>query len=119
VAQASPLGLIVNELVTNAIKHAFPEGRPGMVRVRLQAAGAQLRLDVEDDGVGLGARMGTGPTRGTGLGQDLVRALCQQIGGTLEVKSTGAGSSFGVVFPTLEPRAQADCAPASPATMLH
>lgn len=119
VAQAIPLGLIVNELVTNAIKHAFPEGRPGMVRVRLQAAGAQLRLDVEDDGVGLGARMGTGPTRGTGLGQDLVRALCQQIGGTLEVKSTGAGSSFGVVFPTLEPRAQADCAPASPATMLH
>ena len=50
--QATSLGLIVNELVTNAIKHAFPHGRPGRIRVAFEAFKDELRLCVEDDGVG-------------------------------------------------------------------
>jgi two-component sensor histidine kinase len=94
VAQAIPLGLIVNELVTNAIKYAFPDGRSGAVRVRLQEAGNKLCLSVEDDGVGLR----DGRVDGTGMGHELVRALCQQAGGQLEVKSSGRGSTFRVLL---------------------
>jgi two-component sensor histidine kinase len=96
VAQAIPLGLVVNELVTNAIKYAFPEGRAGTVRVILQEAGGCLRLRVEDDGVGLDA----GRIRSSGIGHELVRALCQQLGGMLEVESTSHGSRFSVAFPS-------------------
>ena len=62
----SPFGLIVNELVTNAIKHAFPDGRPGTTCVQLQEEAGCLSLSVEDDGVGLDGRR----IRGTGMGQD-------------------------------------------------
>src|SRR5215475_13168182 len=54
VAQAIPLGLIINELVTNALKHAFPNNRRGAVRVCLdQPTADKLLLAVEDDGVGM------------------------------------------------------------------
>ena len=54
IEQALPCGLLVTELVSNALKHAFPDGRAGEVRVELQpvANGAQLRLRVEDNGGG-------------------------------------------------------------------
>src|SRR5262245_3942671 len=95
VAEAIPLGLIVNELVTNAVKHAFPDGRPGTVRVTLGESAGNLCLSVEDDGVGLQGgrrgRIGQGTGQSTGLGQDLVRALAQQLEGRLEVVSTSRG----------------------------
>ena len=61
-AQAVPVGLIVNEAVTNALKHAFPGERPGSVTVRLRRQGERgLRLEIADDGVGLpGRRCGRG-----------------------------------------------------------
>src|SRR6185312_15173943 len=90
VSQAIPLGLIVNELVTNAVKYAFPDGRPGTIRVSLEEAGGHLCLGVEDDGVGLRS----GRAQGTGRGLDLVRALCQQLGGRLEVSSGEVGTRF-------------------------
>src|SRR5262249_51614179 len=96
VAQAIPLGLVVNELLTNALKYAFPNGRPGAIRVSLEQVGGHLRLKVEDDGVGLGS----GRSQGTGVGIDLVRALCEQLGGKLDVKSTQGGTSFRVAFPS-------------------
>jgi len=113
IAQAIPLGLIVNELVTNAIKHAFPGGRRGSVCVRLQDLGEDLGLSVEDNGVGLNGSS----LRGTGMGQDLVRALAQQLEGRLEVASTNGGSMFRVLFP----RAREDAAAvaAAPPSMLH
>ena len=55
--QATSLGLIVNELVTNAIKHAFPNGRAGRIRVAFEALKNELKLCVEDDGVGFRPRM--------------------------------------------------------------
>jgi two-component sensor histidine kinase len=95
VAQAIPLGLIANELVTNAIKHAFPEGRAGTIWVSLQENADRLSLSVHDDGIGLN----DGRVRGTGMGRELARLLAQQLGGELEVKSTDRGSKFRVLFP--------------------
>jgi two-component sensor histidine kinase len=93
--QAAPLGLIVNELVTNAIKHAFPDGRPGRVRVSFEARSEGLNLCVEDDGVGLRPR-----TAGdTGTGKDLVAGLASQLGGQLQFTSTRNGCSFRVAIP--------------------
>jgi len=93
--QAAPLGLIVNELVTNAIKHAFPDGQPGRVRVSFEAHSEELSLRVEDDGVGLRPR-----TAGdAGMGKDLVAGLASQLGGQLEFTSTRNGCSFRVSIP--------------------
>ena len=92
--QAISLGLIVNELVTNAIKHAFPNGRGGCIRVGLDALGDQLRLVVEDDGTGF-----DGKRSDAGIGQELVRGLSRQLGGDLETRATKKGSSFHLSFP--------------------
>ncbi len=94
VAQAIPLGLIVNELVTNALKHAFPEGRSGNIRIILtQKPAHEFALTVEDDGVGL-----RGQTV-NGRGQTLIAQLTEQLGGHFDCKSNGAGASFSVTFP--------------------
>jgi two-component system, sensor histidine kinase PdtaS len=101
--QAVLLGLIVNELVTNAIKHAFPDGRLGHIRVGFEAIGSQARLAVEDDGIGL-----VGRTQASGMGQELVRGLAHQLGGELEVQSSKSGTSFHLSIPCDTPAA---CAP--------
>ena len=83
--QAVSVGLIVNELVTNAVKHAFPDGRRGCIRVGFEALeNDQLQLSVEDDGVGFTDHA----QRGGGLGQELVKGLAHELGGHLEVKSS-------------------------------
>jgi two-component system, sensor histidine kinase PdtaS len=94
--QAISLGLIVNELVTNAIKHAFPEGHKGCIRVGLEVLPEdQLRLRVEDDGVGFSNHR----QRNGGMGQDLVKGLSCELGGHLEVKTSEKGSSIQLRIP--------------------
>jgi two-component sensor histidine kinase len=95
--QAVLLGLILNELVTNAVKHAFPGGRAGRIRVRLEALDSRLRLSVEDDGVGIDGSSWTGA--GAGQGQALVLGLAHELEGNLELRSTASGSSFHLTFP--------------------
>jgi two-component sensor histidine kinase len=93
---ATPLGLIVNEVVANAFKHAFPDGREGIITVRLdKAADGSGRLTVEDNGVGFDPAV---PAKG--IGQRLIRALTEQLGGvsTMEAPATG-GSRFTLTFP--------------------
>ena len=97
--QATSLGLIVNELVTNAIKHAFPNGRSGRIRVAIEVIKDELRLCVEDDGVGFRPGM----RKDTGMGQDLVSGLAGQLAGHLEVASTSSGSSFRLSVPFANP----------------
>jgi len=93
---AVPCGLIINELVANALKHAFPGERRGEVRVRMTAAQDRYRLSVHDDGVGLPAGLDFLHTETLGL--QLVRMLTEQIGGQFRLDpSTGAG--FVVEFP--------------------
>jgi two-component sensor histidine kinase len=96
-ARAVPLGLVVNELVTNALKHAFPDGRSGTIRVEFRIPpGGEARLCVCDDGVGMG------PPRPGSSGTELVRRLVQQIGGRLEQleqPEQPQGTGFRVLFP--------------------
>jgi len=94
--QAIPCGLIVNELVSNAMKHAFPAGRSGEVWVELQAVGdGDLRLRVRDSGLGLPPDFEA--RRGRSLGLQLVSDLARQLGGGLEI-GRGPGTSFEVTF---------------------
>jgi two-component sensor histidine kinase len=89
-----PCALIVNELVCNAFKYAFPEGRSGEVRVELRRGNGQVRLTVADDGIGSPA----GAPRGTGVGQQIVQSLVEQLSGRLEW-GNGCGTSATVTFP--------------------
>ncbi len=99
--QAIPCGLLVNELVANALKHAFPEGsRTGELRVELRPVegGQGWRLRVADNGVGLPEDFAlTSLSHLSSLGLQLVTDLTRQIGGKLEIGS-GPGAVFEVVF---------------------
>jgi PAS domain S-box-containing protein len=104
VDQAIPCGLLVNELVTNALKHAFPAGRGGEVRVELQPLkdGQGWCLRVADDGVGLPP--GFDVQNRNSLGLKLIADLTGQLGGTLAINP--GGSACGAVFEvTLTPAA--------------
>lgn len=79
--RALSLGLATNELVTNAVKHAFPEGREGAISVCFIQAGDGWRLMVADDGIGLPAQ------RKPGLGTGLIEQFVRQAGGTLALTS--------------------------------
>jgi PAS domain S-box-containing protein len=98
--QALPCGLLVNELVSNALKHAFPGGRSGHVRVALQpVAGEPARwcLAVTDDGVGLPRDFDA--RRGHSLGLQLVADLAGQLHGTHDIlPAPGAGTHIAVTF---------------------
>jgi two-component sensor histidine kinase len=96
--RAVPVGLIINELLTNALKHAFPEERSGTVRVRFFRAGDDFCLVVADDGVGMEAAQ----TEGTKLGQRLIRSLAAQLGGRMELRSSTAGTTAEVRFPAID-----------------
>jgi PAS domain S-box-containing protein len=95
--QALPCGLLVNELVSNALKHAFPEGRTGEVRLELRPVddGRQIHLRVSDNGVGLPADFDM--QRLSSLGLELASDLATQIKGRLEI-GPGPGATFDVVF---------------------
>jgi two-component sensor histidine kinase len=81
---AVPLGLIINEAVTNSLKHAFPAGRLGIISLELtKLAGHTYQLRISDDGVGLPADFS--PTVSRTLGMSLIRGLSKQLGGTLEI----------------------------------
>ena len=96
--RAIPFGLLVNELVTNALKHAFETSGRGRVRVRLARQGGQAELLVEDDGKGLPEGF---DARGVkSLGMQLVLGLVSQLGGRLDIgERGGSGASFRVFFP--------------------
>ena len=95
--QAIPCGLIVNELVTNAFKHAFPGERSGTIVVELSADNGQpVELIVSDDGIGLPA--GLDVNLAESLGLRVVSGLARQIGGTLTVENQ-SGTAFRIQFP--------------------
>ena len=84
--QASPLGLVINELITNTLKYAFPDDREGHLFIKATSAGGQIELHIADDGVGLPEEFDWRTTNTLGL--KLVRMLTEgQLRGTLEVKN--------------------------------
>lgn len=93
---AIPLGLIVTELVTNALKYAFPDGRKGEICVEICSEGENIHLEVRNDGVELPADMDIHAL--TSLGLQLVSGLTQQLGGTLEVRRSPQ-TAFRITFP--------------------
>lgn len=94
--QAMPLGLIVNELATNAFKHAFPDKQGGRIEIRFARVRSEYRLEVADDGAGFPRNFD--PSHSSGLGMQIVSSLVSQLHGRLEF-SRSKGSIFSVCFP--------------------
>lgn len=95
--QAIPMGLIVNELVTNALKYAFPNETKGTVMVTLKRVPGELRLTIADDGKGIDIRRAD-----SGLGGRLVEGFAQQLGGQVERESSSQGTTVRLIFPSHE-----------------
>ena len=94
--RAIPCGLIVNELVSNALKHAFPAGLKGQINISLQPeSDSELLLIVSDNGIGFPENLDFRNTATLGL--RLVNTLTAQLGGTIELLR-GAGTSFRITF---------------------
>ena len=98
---AVPLGLVVNELISNCLKHAFAQGQPGTVKVSLRRSSAdRLELTVRDDGRGF--PIGFNWRQSATFGLHLVSILSEQLQGTLDVTSS-RGVAFSVTLPYAEP----------------
>jgi two-component sensor histidine kinase len=91
---AVAVGMIVNELVTNSLKYAYPGGK-GSIRVALRKAGeGRALLTVEDDGVGIDTKA----PKSTGLGQRIVRAMGDKLRANIEHDTKHAGARIMVTF---------------------
>jgi two-component system, sensor histidine kinase PdtaS len=98
--QAVSVGLIINELLANALKYAFPDDRDGWLRVTFIRLGDEFCLGVSDNGVGLPATQGSAhSSASTGLGQRLIRSFAAQLGGQHTVESGSTGTYAQVCFP--------------------
>lgn len=93
---AVPCGLILNELFTNALKYAFPDGRPGEIHIVLRAKEGHMAMSVRDTGVGFPADLDFRHTESLGL--QLVSMLTEQLGGTITL-TCERGTMFTVTFP--------------------
>lgn len=91
---AVSIGLIANELATNAVKYAFPSGH-GEVVLGFQRRDGEVTLTVSDNGVGL-----SGKSEGTGLGTRFVNAFVKQLGGSLATATSSSGTTFTVRLPS-------------------
>ncbi len=91
-----PLGILINELVTNSLKHAFPGDRPGRIGVSLKNGdGQRLVLTVSDNGIGIPADLDHTDTES--MGMQLVVTLVEQLEGTMELVR-GNGTEFRITF---------------------
>jgi two-component sensor histidine kinase len=90
-----PLGLILNELLNNSIKYAFPDGRKGIIRVVFSKRGEIFQLKVEDNGIGFPDNIEFGNTDSLGL--QLINSLTEQIDGTINL-NTNNGASITISF---------------------
>jgi PAS domain S-box-containing protein len=94
--KAIPLALVVSELLTNALRHAYPIGADGKITVTAINGDTELNVTVEDQGSGLPAP----ENRSEGLGSKLVRSLIQQLGATIAISSEpGAGTKISITLP--------------------
>jgi two-component sensor histidine kinase len=96
VDQAIPAGLILNELVSNALKHAFPDGRSGSVVIEGSRSEGRVHLAVQDDGIGV--ESGVELVRPNSLGMQIIKILTRQLKGTFEV-AYGRPAKFKISFP--------------------
>jgi two-component sensor histidine kinase len=90
-----PLGLIVNELVTNSLEHAFPPGKSGEINIKFHSSDDKYLLEVKDNGIGFPKDIDYKNTDSLGL--RLVVSLTEQIDGKIEFNNT-SGTSFKIIF---------------------
>jgi two-component sensor histidine kinase/CheY-like chemotaxis protein len=104
IEQATPCGLMVNELISNCLKHGFPDGHRGEVMVELRPVndGGQMLLCVSDTGIGMAKIVPAQQL--TTLGLQLVSDMVKQLGGTAEMESV-SGTRFSMTFTRACPRA--------------
>ena len=95
-SEAIPCGLIVNELVTNSLKHGFPEANAGTIRITLKCDQNECLLEVADDGIGLPEDFDV--EKATSLGLKLVSVLAKQLHGSFQVQRS-EGLKMRVSFP--------------------
>jgi two-component sensor histidine kinase len=91
---AIPMGLLANELATNAVKYAFPSGT-GKIEIGFRHREDGVVLTVHDNGIGIGAA----PKGGTGMGSRFVTAFAKQLGGSVATASGSTGTTVTVRFP--------------------
>jgi len=95
--QAIPTGLIVNELVSNAMKHAFPDDKGGTITVTVEQKKDDVIIKVCDDGVGVPEEFDIKKVESMGL--EIVNLLTEQLKGSIKVKGDYQGSIFEITFP--------------------
>ncbi len=95
--QAVPLALIVTEVVTNALRYAFPDERAGSVFIGLHRVEDNALLIIRDDGVGLANASPNDVDKREGIGLQLVRGFGRQLGATLEISSE-SGTEYRMTF---------------------
>jgi two-component sensor histidine kinase len=96
--RAQSVGLIVNEVVTNAVKHAHPTGLPVEIRITCRHAPDQhIEIDIQDDGVGLPEGFDW-QSKG-GIGFRTIRALAEKLHATASIESDSLGTSFRLLVP--------------------
>lgn len=94
--QAIPVGLILNEAITNSIKHAFPNNpKQGVITIRMKSQNGHYLLSIKDNGVGLAAE--DYPNSSPSMGMTLIEGLSKQLGGTLKIENN-QGTSIKVMF---------------------
>jgi two-component sensor histidine kinase len=99
-----PIGIVVNELVTNAIKHAYPEEQKGVIMIRVKRLNPDqgLRIIVQDDGLGI--REGISAQRGGGFGLEMVRLMVRQLSGDIALERLSpTGTAWHLTFQQLTP----------------
>ena len=102
VKQALPIGLIINETVTNSLKYAFPNRRNGRIAIGLENVGDSIFLTVADNGVGIAT--GSDPLGGQSMGMQLINILVQQLDGSIQLANQD-GLTINIRFPTPSPAA--------------
>lgn len=95
-SNATYISIIVNELITNALKHAFAEGAEGKIIVRTRHSDSALEVTVADNGAGIDLKA---PRRGSGLGTRLVERFVRQLGASHEVQSSSSGTTHRLLVP--------------------
>jgi two-component sensor histidine kinase len=103
--RAVAVGIIVNELVINAVKYAYPDGS-GPIHVQLACCGDEIQLSVADQGIGLGDSPAPGST---GMGRRIVEAMATKLGASIRPDRDHSGTRVVLSLP-LEPRAKATAA---------
>ncbi len=97
IQRAIPIGLILNELISNALKHAFPQGRKGEVRITGKKEDNRILIFIDDDGVGFPEGLDWRNTQS--LGMHLVMTLIEQVRGTIDLSSGAGGTHFTISIP--------------------